>query len=134
MKRTSKNVPAGFDSWFEVDFCETCPAAKKHADQIAYVQHRTYNPDFTVNLEGGRKIYVECKGRFRDAAEARKYVDVRDSLSPSEELVFCFVASSKPMPNSSRRKCGTRYSHAEWAEKNQFRYFELNNIPEEILG
>lgn len=129
MKRTKKNTPKGYDSWYEFDFHALLPDAQVHAAQIDYVQHRVYHPDFTITRDGA-VIHVETKGRFRDAAEARKYVDVQRALPANTELVFCFVRGRKPMPNSRPRKDGTRYCHAEWAENNGFRWFELDTIKE----
>jgi hypothetical protein len=103
---------------------------KYHPQKINYVKpatNHTYEPDW--RLDKGRKvIYIEAKGRFRDRAEYTKYLHVREALKANEELVFLFMKASTPMPFAKRRKDGTIRSHAEWAEKNGFRWFDEKNI------
>ncbi|AUX83669.1 endonuclease [Pseudomonas phage NV1] len=69
------------------------------------------------------EVYVEIKGYFQDAAEASKYLWVRKSLPPDAELVFVFESPSKAMHWLKARKDGTKQTMAEWADKNQFRWF-----------
>ena len=92
-----------------------------------------------TSTEPERNIYVEIKGYFQDAAEASKYLWVRKSLPPDAELVFVFESPSKAMHWLKVRKDGTKQTMAEWADKNQFRWFteesflrfvnELNSTP-----
>lgn len=46
------------------------------------------------------------------------------------ELVFLFYKASTPMPHAQVRKDGTKRDHAEWAEKNGFRWFTKETIQE----
>jgi len=40
-----------------------------------------------------------------------------------------FANPSAPMPGAKRRKDGTKRSHAEWAETNNFRWYSEESIP-----
>ena len=76
---------------------------------------------------------VLAKGRFWDYNEYNKYIWVRKSLKPNQELVFLFSSPSSPMPQAKRRKDGSKRSHAEWAEKNKFRWFSEHTLPKEWM-
>jgi predicted nuclease of restriction endonuclease-like RecB superfamily len=131
MRRTSKNVPKGFDSWLEYDLAQVLKA-DYHSCTVPYVQYKNYEPDFILTT-GKKTIYIEAKGRFRDKAEARKYVDVKASLPKDCELIFIFQRPSTPMPHSKVRKDGTRFTHANWADKHGFRYYAADDLPKELL-
>ena len=47
------------------------------------------------------------------------------------ELVFLFQKPFSPMPGATKRKDGTKRTHAEWAETNGFRWFSETKLPEE---
>lgn len=97
----------------------------------------TYHPDFATQTLTGCVI-VEAKGRFREAAEMKKYIHIRTMLENSGtmidstglELVFLFMKPNTPLPNAKKRKDGTKRTHAEWAEKNNFRWFTEDTIGE----
>jgi len=130
-RRTKRGViPKGYDSWLEYDLHQNqLSGCDFHTETIDYTQHRTYEPDFIMQ-QGSVKVYIEVKGRFRTREEARKYIDVIHSLDPVlERLVFVFADSRKPMPGSKKRQNGTRFSHGDWAEKNNIIYYDLNNCP-----
>lgn len=115
--------PKGYDSWFEyelhTDYLSEC---EHHPEMISYTQTKLYEPDFIIG-----DFLIEAKGRFRDSEEARKYVDIRKSLV-FQELVFVFYDPKTPMPRARRRKDGTKFTMAEWADKNGFRYFTCQTI------
>ncbi|AUR99118.1 endonuclease I [Vibrio phage 1.262.O._10N.286.51.A9] len=94
-----------------------------HPDKIAYTIPHTYEPDFKRG-----NILIECKGRFRDSAEARKYLHVRDALDDGYELIFVFYNPNTPMPFAKKRKDGTKFTHSQWAEKHGFRWFDEETI------
>lgn len=94
------------------------------ADKIAYTIPHSYTPDFELN-----NILIESKGRFREPSEASKYKYVRDALT-DKELVFVFYNPNTPMPFAKKRKDGTKQSHAEWAEKNGFRWYTEETVKE----
>lgn len=101
-----------------------------HSEKIKYWVERAYNPDFLREFDG-KKILLETKGRFWDSAEYSKYVWLAKVLPDDVELVFLFYNPALPMPRAKRRADGTKRSHAEWAEKNGFRWFAEYNFPEE---
>ena len=129
-KRTGTNVPKGFDSWLEVDLHDQLKNCAYHVTQISYVQHKNYFPDFLYVDEATQRVYhIEAKGRFRDNAEARKYLDVREALKDNEEIVFVFQRPTTSMPGAKRRSDGTRYSMQEWADKHGFTWYTKDTIP-----
>ena len=95
---------------------------------IQYSIPHKYHPDF-LKIIDDKIIYLEAKGRFWDYAEYSKYKWVREYLPEDCELVFLFSDPYAPMPQAKKRKDGTKRSHAEWAEKNKFRWFDRDNIP-----
>lgn len=76
---------------------------------------------------------MEIKGYFQDSAEAAKYKWVRDSLGDGEELVFVFENPNKALHFLSKRKDGSKQSMAEWAERNNFKWYTLESF-EEVLN
>lgn len=121
--KKKKGTPKGYDSHLEYELHkDSLKDWGHHVRKLAYVSRHTYEPDFVRELDG-KTIYIEVKGRFRDNAEAQKYPFVRDVLQPNEELIFIFEDSKKPMPFAKKRKDGTKYTHGDWAEKNNFRYY-----------
>ena len=128
MKRNRKNVPKGYDSWFEYDLFHKMKQCKYHSDAVLYVTHSRYEPDFTFH-NGKYKVYIEAKGRFRTRSEARKYLCVRDGLSKYEQLVFIFMNPKTAMPGAKKRKDGTRQTMAEWADKNGFAWYTMDTLP-----
>jgi len=128
-----KATPKGYDSGLEYDLHKgMLKAWSHHSHKISYVSRHKYEPDF-VRTIGDKVLYVEVKGRFRDNAEAQKYPFIREGLKENEELIFIFQDAEKPMPFSKKRKDGTKYSHRQWAEKNNFRYYCCKlGLPEEI--
>ena len=129
-KRTGK-PPKGYDSWLEYDLhIGQLKGCRFHTTAVSYIQEKTYYPDFTLTA-GAVVLYIEAKGRFRDRAEARKYVDVREGLRSKEELVFVFQKPNVAMPGAQRRKNGTRQTHAEWATLNGFRFFSPETVPKD---
>lgn len=97
-----------------------------HGGKIPYFVEHTYEPDFTSG-----NIIIEAKGRFRERSEATKYIWVRNSLEGSgRELVFLFYNPYTAFPHAKVRKNGTKMTHAEWADKNGFRWFTEQTIKE----
>ncbi len=97
-------------------------------EKVEYVIQHKYTPDFVKG-----DILIETKGRFRESAEARKYKHIREALEGTgKELVFVFYKPDTPMPHAKKRKDGTKQTHAEWAERNGFKWFTEHNIGEYI--
>ena len=126
-KRTNK-PPKGYDSWFEFDLHKKFKRCEYHVDKITYTQVRTYEPDF-IYRDGEYTIYIEAKGRFRDRAEAKKYVDISQCLGEQETLVFVFQNPRTAMPGARRRRDGTRYTMQEWADKQGFTWYTPETCP-----
>ena len=95
---------------------------------------QSQSPQQPQLASGASEIYVEIKGYFQDAAEASKYLWVRKSLPPDAELVFVFESPSKAMHWLKARKDGTKQTMAEWADKNQFRWFTEESFLEYVNG
>lgn len=91
-------------------------------DQIEYVIPHKYEPDFVLTKDG-KKYIIEVKGRFRDSTESAKYKWIRDVLPEDSELVFIWDQPNKTYPFAKTRKDGTKLTHEEWADKNEFRHW-----------
>jgi len=135
-RKKEVGVPKGYDSKFELYLDKKVLSNKwfyvatPDPDPIHYSVPHTYHTDFVME-DGDNIIYLEAKGRFWDYQEYNKYIWVRESLSENEELVFLFASPHAAMPATKRRKDGTKFSHAEWATKNKFRWYDEFNLPEE---
>ena len=61
-----------------------------------------------------------------------KYIHIREALNKSyTELVFLFQKPFAPMPAAKTRKNGTKRTHAEWAESNNFTWYSEDTLPDE---
>tara|TARA_B100000579_G_C22843114_1_gene862757 strand:- start:1692 stop:2117 length:426 start_codon:yes stop_codon:yes gene_type:complete len=127
-----KNVPKGYDSRWEYDIHKSILKKWEHhkSDIIQYTVTHTYEPDFVKTI-GRKVILLEAKGRFWDYAEYSKYVWIRKSLPKHVELIFLFQKPYSPMPQAKKRKDGTKRTHAEWAEKNNFKWYSEETLPKE---
>ena len=124
-----KNVPKGYDSLWEYTLHKTLLKNwGMRGEAIDYIIQRTYEPDFVRKIND-KLILLESKGRFWDHAEYSKYVWIKKSLPRFIELVFLFQNPKAPMPGAKKRRDGTKRSHAEWADKNNFRWFSEENLP-----
>jgi len=133
VRPVEKDLPKGYDSGWEYKLHSHILAKwSHHSDKIEYVIEHKYEPDFTKVIDGVEYL-LEAKGRFWDYNEYNKYIWVRKSLKPNQELVFLFSSPSSPMPQAKRRKDGSKRSHAEWAEKNKFRWFSEHTLPKEWI-
>jgi hypothetical protein len=130
-RRYSRAKLYGADSKWELKLREgILKDLQYHPCKLDYTKpatQHTYEPDWSLNM-GRKTIYIEAKGRFVDRNEYMKYIYVRDCLKKNEELVFLFMKPNTPMPGARRRKDGTIRTHAEWAEKEDFRWFSEQNI------
>jgi hypothetical protein len=98
--------------------------------RLAYTQEKEYLPDF---VNQSKNILFEAKGIFRDAAEARKYVDIQAS-NPEWEIIFIFSDPDKPLIWSRKRVTdGKRMTHGDWAAKHGFKYCTEFTIKKEWL-
>lgn len=124
-----------YDSLFEKNLHETtlseCEFHNKE-NKIEYTVPHTYEPDFVWRADG-KTYLIETKGRFRDSAEARKYLFIREVLNEEVELVFVWEKAGTAFPFSKRRKDGTRATQDEWATKNGFRHWPSNIFTLDLL-
>ena len=125
------NVPKGYDSLWEYGVHQDLLGDwKHHWETIEYVVKHKYEADFVREFDG-KIVLLEAKGRFWDYAEYSKYIWIRDALPQNMELVFLFQKPYSAMPGAKVRKDGTKRTHAEWAETNNFRWFSEETLPEE---
>ena len=125
-----KDVPKGYDSKWEAVLHNTILQGwNLHTNKIEYVVEHTYTPDF-IKVIGNKTILIEAKGRFWDHAEYNKYIWIKKSLPENTELVFIFASPYAAMPAAKKRKDGTKFSHAQWAEKNKFRWYSEKSFKE----
>ena len=128
------NVPKGYDSRWEYDIHQSILKDwAHHNSNIDYTVSHTYKTDFVKTING-KIILLEAKGRFWDYAEYSKYIWIRKALTEAVgefELVFLFSSPHSPIPQAKRRKDGTKRSHAEWADKNNFLWYNEDNLPKE---
>lgn len=123
-----KGVPKGYDSKWEYTLHQDLLKDwEHHANHIEYIIKKKYEPDFVKG-----NIILEAKGRFWDHAEYSKYVWIRESLPDTMDLVFLFQKPFSPMPGATKRKNGTKRTHAEWAEANNFKWYTEETLPEEF--
>lgn len=115
---------------------------KYHPCKIPYTIEHTYQPDWVIDVLslddcfihtngfpiGLKKVYIEAKGLFRDASELQKYVAVKNHFTMGQELVFLFMKPNAPIYFKTKRKDGTKMTHAEFAEKHGFRWFTVETI------
>ena len=124
-----KDVPETYDSKWEYNLHQgILKGWEHHGDTVEYIVEHKYHPDF-IKVFGGKTILLEAKGRFWDYQEYNKYTWVRKALPNNTELVFLFSEPYSPMPQAKKRKDGTKRSHAEWAEKNNFRWYSEDTLP-----
>ena len=127
-------VPKGCDSKWEANLHETILQDwKHHYESIKYIIKKDYEVDFAKTIED-KTILLEAKGRFWDYAEYSKYIWIREALQDQVgefDLVFLFQKPYAPMPQAKKRKDGTKRTHAEWAETNNFTWYSEETLPEE---
>ncbi|WGH49947.1 endonuclease [Pseudoalteromonas phage vB_PtuP_Slicky01] len=119
-----KGLPTGYDSWPEYHLHQGLLKDEVfHPPKVAYTVERTYEPDFLIPHSNGEYL-LEFKGYFREASELAKYVWVRKALQEHQELLFIFDNPNKPIHFKPTRLCGTKMTCGQWAEKNNFRFFD----------
>ena len=125
-------VPRGYDSHWEYEIHQRLfNKWLHHYDTVSYNIPKKYEPDFVRVFNDEKVILIEAKGRFWDYAEYSKYIHIRDALPDNVELVFFFQKPYAPMPQAKNGRDGSKRTHAEWAEANDFRWFYEGNLPDE---
>jgi len=139
-QRWKGGVRKADSKWEETLRIGILSTARHHPDPIQYFIPKTYRPDFVTRVNN-HDVYIEAKGRFLDREEARKYIFIAEELDNSIEydtegkaiyakLVFLFMNPNLPMPGSTKRKDGSKLTHAEWADKQGIPWFTEENITE----
>jgi len=123
-----------YDSLTERTIHEQYSNLEFHPEGIDYIIAHKYSPDFLFINKKGIYVYLEVKGYFQDSHELLKYPWIKKALSVGAELVFVFENPNKPIHFKAKRKDGTKMTHAEWAEKNGFRWFDTTNLEGIIDG
>ena len=131
IRPVEKDIPSGYDSKWEYNLHQTILKEwEHHGDKVNYIVEHNYEPDF-IKVINGIEYLLEAKGRFWDYNEYNKYVWIRKSLKDNQELIFLFSSPYAPMPQAKRRKDGTKRTHAEWAEKNNFKWYTEETLTDD---
>lgn len=126
------------DSKWESNLMDGILKDYKHHSKPHYTDYlipRTYQPDFILELPTGQVIYVEAKGRFRDSADARRYLFIKEAIeAKGDRFVFLFMSAKTVFPFAKvRKKCGTKRTQIEWAEDQGFEWYLEDNFPKEWI-
>lgn len=93
MARIKRNKGNKFRSFLEQRVAASLRALRAKFDyeteNIPYVIHSFYTPDFVVYTKSGKKIYIEAKGEW-DAADRRKHLALRQQR-PGVDIRFIFA-------------------------------------------
>lgn len=120
-----RNKPTdGYRSKFEARVADRLSKIKVAADyevtKINYILCKTYTPDFTTD-DG---IYLEVKGVL-DQQSRSKMSSVKEQ-HPDLDIRFVFMDPHKRCP-------GLKTTHAEWADKNGFLWYTLEDLTRKDL-
>ena len=115
------------DSASEVDFAGTMDV---HGIRWLYAPDnfpwyppvKSYTPDFKVYRKDGSSFYVEYKGFLWN--EDKTKMKAMKEQHPNVDIRFVFANAKKPVHGAKTRKNGTKMSHAEWAEKHDYKWAE----------
>ena len=100
------------------------------SERLAYTVSGKYIPDFIIQTNRGKTLYIETKGNGRsfDAASRRKLIAVK-LQHPDKDIRIVFYSDGAV---GATRKDGTRLRQSEWADKHGFKY-SIREIPNEWL-
>ena len=103
---------------------------KYESERLAYTVSGKYIPDFIIQTNRGKTLYIETKGNGRsfDAASRRKLIAVK-LQHPDKDIRIVFYSDGAV---GATRKDGTRLRQSEWADKHGFKY-SIREIPNEWL-
>lgn len=103
---------SGFERSFEANLRSRKIKFKYEVTSIPYTLHRNYNPDFYF---AEKDFFIETKGLL-DRDSKAKMIAVKQQ-HPEIDIRFIFMKADKKIP-------GTKQTHAQWAERNGFRWAE----------
>lgn len=100
------------------------------SERLDYTVSGKYIPDFIIQTNRGKTLYIETKGNGRsfDAASRRKLIAVK-LQHPDKDIRIVFYSDGA---FGAKRKDGTRLRQSEWADKNGFKC-AVREIPESWL-
>ena len=105
-------LKSGFERSFAANLKIRGIRFQYESKQIPYVLNRKYNPDFEIIDHG---FFIETKGLL-DRDSKAKMLAVKQQ-HPDIDIRFVFMYPHKKIP-------GTKQTHAQWAERNGFRWAE----------
>lgn len=85
----------------------------------------TYTPDFIINTNSGKKIYIEAKGRF--TGTDRKKIKLVVESNPDLDIRFIFTNSNTKISKVSKTTYG------DWVQKLGLQFHD-KYIPESWLN
>lgn len=109
---------SGFERTFRANLIARGLKFKYESTDIPYILERTYRPDFEMVDHG---FFIETKG-YLDRDSKAKMIAVKQQ-NPDIDIRFVFMYPHKKIS-------GTKQTHAQWAERNGFRWAE-SVAPEE---
>lgn len=101
------------------------PDAVHEPERIKFVQpakERIYIPDFRTVAN----VYIEAKGKWT-LEDRMKHIWLKEQ-HPSKRIVLVFQNSNQRLSKKSKTTYG------EWATKNNIEWYDINNIPKEIVN
>jgi len=111
-------LKSGFERSFQANLISRGIKFRYESKQFPYTLYRNYNPDFEIV---DHDFYIETKGLL-DRDSKAKMVAVKKQ-HPDLDVRFVFMYPHKKIP-------GTKQTHAQWAEKNGFKWAD-SVAPEE---
>jgi len=123
-RRSKKSKLGNFRSEFEKDVAKQLQpfGFTYESCQVPYRIERKYTPDF-VYENGGTTYYIECKGYFR-AGDTQKYRSISNCLGSNQKLIFVLMKPNQKVSKS------TRNTMAQWCDKNNILWYDLNTLKE----
>jgi len=83
------------------------------SETLPYVIQFSYRPDFVVEFDDGRKMYIETKG-YLSASDRQKMISVKET-NPELDIRILFQRNS---PSCLGK--GSKTRPTEWAQKHNF--------------
>jgi len=105
-------LKSGFERSFQANLKSRRIKFKYESIGIPYTLERNYFPDFEIIDHG---FFIETKGRLDRDSKAKMLAVKRQH--PDIDIRFVFMYPHKKI-------AGTKQTHAQWAERNGFRWAE----------
>lgn len=105
-------LKSGFERSFHANLRARGIKFRYESVQVPYILARNYTPDFEIVDHG---FFIETKGLL-DRDSKAKMIAVKKQ-HPELDIRFVFMYPNKKIP-------GTKQTHAQWAERNGFKWAE----------